>query len=771
MRLQFVFARSGIGLLAVIAGISTWASLSEAVAYGRSSSLSPRLSETRLLAREDPAREHNVVVSLDLTNRDELESFLADVQNPASPNYRRFLTPEQFNSRYAPSPDAEQRLVDHLRANGLKVTRRFPNRLLVAAAGSVAALERTFSVELHTVSFRGEAHYAAINEPSFPDDLAPHVLGVVGLDDLVARHPHGRARRPAVAPHAALGGNYSFSPNDLKVFYDDSGSYDGSGQTIVIAGAYKWSANDVTNFDTQWGLPALPAGSNQVCTGGQTDPGCKIDFSSDNSFEVTMDVESAHGIAPGAKILNYMAASTFSADFITMYNAIVTDNPGHVVTTSWGSCEAQTPAADQSIDDAIFANANAIGQSWFAASGDDGSRDCGDHVVTVDHPANSPHVMGAGGTSSVCSAGMIPGAPACAGYGFENGWSGSGGGVSQQFSRPAFQKTTSCGVPSGTKRLVPDVSLQADPYTPGIFVFENGGWAIAGGTSDAAPQWAAIFAQLNQMVGGTGLGNPGALLYGMCDTNAFHDITAGSNGDYNAAAGYDLVTGLGSPDIANLLANAALPTATATPTPAPNQTPSTPTPTGPTNCTDSAPTNPCVPGGGAKATDCNIEWRVYPVPPYNRMQIPINALTCTDGDPSCDFDGAINHSCTFHVGMCLNNNDPRLVRCSPLDIDTFEVKRPSPGSTKPADMATVATLENQGVAFGLTVVRGGTVVSSGHTNSTADQCSGPLDIVVPLRALRTGNYRTGRVMSSIQTISSDAQRDSDKLRLQCKPAQ
>ena len=593
--------------------LSTWASRSGAATYGHSSSLSPRLRESRLLAREDPAREHQVVVSLDLTNRDELESFLADVQNPASPSYRRFLTPEQFNRRYAPSPDAERRLVDHLQANGLMVTRRFPNRLLVAAVGTVATLERTFNVELYNVAFRSETHYAALTEPSFPDDLAPHILGVVGLDDLMARHPHGRVMRSALAAHAVLEGTYSFSPGDLKTFYDDGGTYDGSGQTIVIAGAYKWRASDVTNFDAQWGLPALPTGSNQICTGARTAAGCQIDFSTaDNSVEVTMDVEYAHGIAPGAQVLNYMAASTSSADFITMYNAIVNANPSHVVTTSWGSCEAQTPAADQSIDDAIFANANAIGQSWFVASGDNGSRDCGDNIVNVDHPANSPHVMGAGGTSGLCSGGMQQGNPACAGYGSESGWSGSGGGISQQFRRPGFQ--SGCGVPTGTMRLVPDVAFQADPNTSGIFVLANGDWGVAGGTSDAAPQWAAIVAQLNQRVGGAGLGNPGALLYGICGTNAFHDIIGGSNGDYGAVRRYDMVTGLGSPDIMNLLTNIALPTATPTPSPTPPLTPRTPTntPTGPTDCTDVAPTNPCVPGGNTLATACNIEWSASP---------------------------------------------------------------------------------------------------------------------------------------------------------------
>src|SRR5436309_15067035 len=129
-----------------------------------------------------------------------------------------------------------------------------------------------------------------------------------------------------------------------------------------------------------------------------------------------------------------MAASTSLAAFTTMYNRIVTDNPGHVVSTSWGACEAGVSSATQQTDDNIFANGNAIGQSWFAASGDSGSRDCS-NVLGVDNPANSPHVMGVGGTTPVCSGGLTPSSPASAGHGSHSAWSGPGGGVRQRLAR------------------------------------------------------------------------------------------------------------------------------------------------------------------------------------------------------------------------------------------------------------------------------------------------------------------------------------------------
>src|SRR3989442_8229198 len=152
-------------------------------------------------------------------------------------------------------------------------------------------------------------------------------------------------------------------------------------------------------------------------------------LSSHNWIEIALDVEYAHGTAPAARILNYMSASTSLADFTTMYNRIVTDNPGHVVSTSWGACEVGVSAASQRTDDNIFANANAIGQSWFAASGDSGSRDCS-NLLGVDNPANSPHVMGVGGTTPACGGGLTSSSPACAGYGSRSAGGGSraGGG-------------------------------------------------------------------------------------------------------------------------------------------------------------------------------------------------------------------------------------------------------------------------------------------------------------------------------------------------------
>ncbi|HYV56638.1 MAG TPA: S53 family serine peptidase [Candidatus Nitrosopolaris sp.] len=572
-------------------------------------SLSPRIVEATTIRRALRTHHHRIVVSLDLRNRDALEAFLVAVQDPASPRYQQFLSQDEFDALYAPTPQQEEAVVRHLRRHGFRITERYPNRLLVAAVGSVGAVESAFGVEMHDVTVRHRRHYMANREPSFPPDIAPAIVGVIGLDDLVTMRSHVRVPQQAVAPSAVIGASCChLGPNDLFNFYDNTVLLNGAGETIVIAGAFAWRDSDNTGFNSQWGLPQLPAGSGQVCTGAAGSVGCR--FSLQNSIEIALDAEYAHGTAPQARILNYMAASTSLTDFTRMYNRIVIDNPGHVVSTSWGACEATVSVATQQTDDNIVANANAIGQSWLAASGDNGSRDCNARA-TVDNPANSPHVVGVGGTTPRCSAGLTAASPGCAGYGSETGWSGSGGGVSQLFPRPTFQ--TGCGVPAGTQRLVPDVALEADT-TPGSFVLENGTWFVVGGTSGAAPQWAGLVAQLDQKGGGIGLGNPGARLYGLCGTTALHDITSGSNGDFTAGVGFDLVTGLGSAEASVLLGAAAVTTTSSTST----TTTSVPT----TTTTTLVPTT-------TTTSSSSTSTSVATVPPTTTTTVAVDRVTVT----------------------------------------------------------------------------------------------------------------------------------------------
>src|SRR5206468_2049941 len=180
--------------------------------------VSPLLSRTRDRGRAPRADRHRVVVGLALRQREALEAFLADVQDPGSPRYHQFLTQDEFNA-------------------------------------------------LHALDYRGRRHYAAMGEPTLPADLAASVLGVVGLDDLVERRPRFGVVTPVAAPRAKLDAPphcCALGPQDIAHLYNDGPTYDGSGETIVIAGAYRWDDGDNTAFAAEWGLPALPAGSGQV---------------------------------------------------------------------------------------------------------------------------------------------------------------------------------------------------------------------------------------------------------------------------------------------------------------------------------------------------------------------------------------------------------------------------------------------------------------------------------------------------------------------------
>ncbi|HLK10766.1 MAG TPA: S53 family peptidase [Candidatus Binatia bacterium] len=520
---------------------------------GPRSSLSPRLRDAVDVGRSAPSALRYLVVGLALRDRAGLDALLADLQNPASPRYHRFLTPAEFAATYAPTPQAEAAIVAHLEASGLTVTERLPDRLAVAAVGTTAAVERAFATEVHDVILDGRPGFAATVEPALPAALADHVVGVLGLDDLVAARPHLVARA-AAAPRAALGRNCChLGPADVASLYDVPAVPAGAGETVIVAGVYRWKDEDIAAFDRQWGLPDPPLPSTQVCTGRPRASGCR--FGRKKSLEAALDVEWAHALAPGARVVNYMAASPLVVRLAMAYAQIVNDDPGHVVTTSWGACEANVPPSTQAFDDEVFASGAALGQAWLASTGDHGAEDCrgdpsGNHRrLAVDHPANSPHVVGVGGTTPTCAEGLVPGDPACAGYGGEAAWEGSGGGTSAVFARPSFQ--TGCGAPAGAARLVPDVALAADPRV-GNYTVVGRKWFVVGGTSAATAMWAGLFARVAAQAGAPG--DPAPRLYALCGTSAFHDVTLGSNGAYQAGPGYDLVTGLGSPDVGALLA-------------------------------------------------------------------------------------------------------------------------------------------------------------------------------------------------------------------------
>jgi subtilase family serine protease len=320
---------------------------------------------------------------------------------------------------------------------------------------------------------------------------------------------------------------------------------DGSGQTIAIVTAFHDPniGADLVAFDSHYKLPNPPSFKVNDLGGSTTDPGWAL--------ETALDVEWAHAVAPGARILLVEAASDSLSDLISAVS-YASRQPGvSVVSMSWGGNEFW---GESSYDSTFTTPSGHSGVTFVAASGDSGA------WSGPSYPAVSPNVLAVGGTSLSLSANNA--------YGSESGWIGSTGGFSgydsywwTYESAPSYQTSTlqAVGLYYGT-RTTPDVSFNADPNT-GVAVYDSvsysgqSGWFQLGGTSAAAPAWAGLIAITDQ---GLATGGKGPLsgtqaqagLYALPSSD-FHDVVSGFNG-YRATYGYDLVTGLGSPK-ANLV--------------------------------------------------------------------------------------------------------------------------------------------------------------------------------------------------------------------------
>ncbi|MGW3039882.1 protease pro-enzyme activation domain-containing protein [Kitasatospora sp. NPDC001159] len=509
-----------------------------------------------------PAEQQiSVAVSLKLRNADALDRFLTAVATPGAPEFGKYLTPEQFTAQFGPTQQDVDRVKAYLAAQGLTVGDVSANRQVVTAHGTNAQISQAFGT--HESSYVDpqlqRAFFANDAAASIPADLASVVQGVSGLDNHAVRKTH-LAKPNAVTPSAASATPSGMSPAQYTGAYNlNKTGADGTGTTVALWEFDGYKSSDLTTYDSQFGLTG-PAVSTVSVDGANYDsaPG-------QGEGEVELDSEIVRGAAPKATQLIYEAPNNDQGE-IDMANKIVADNKASVISISWGSCEPDTTAASMTAVDNAFKQAAAQGISIFSASGDDGSRDCtrstsGSTVKAVDFPASSPHQTGVGGTNLKVTSSNT--------YSSESAWSTAGGGVSTVFSKPSWQ--TGTGV-NGTMRTVPDVASNADPQS-GFSIYTAGAWQVYGGTSAAAPLWSGYAAQFNQKAKAAGqpaLGEASPRLYAVANSSSygstFHDVTTGANQDFSAKAGYDQVTGWGSP-VADALTTALLGGGSTTPPP------------------------------------------------------------------------------------------------------------------------------------------------------------------------------------------------------------
>ncbi len=453
------------------------------------------------------AASERTLVSVRGRNERALRTLLAAQQNPARPEYHRWITPSEFGRRFGAAPADLKRVERWLRAEGCAI-RRAKGRQQVECVGA--------------------------RPGPVPAAIAPLVDGVIDLQQrLPIRHD------VELRPNTDTGGVFSFSPQEYAGFFDlamlQDGGIDGTGQRIGIVGTAPVDPTDIDAFRTFYGLPALDL--EQIGT-----PGANLDDT--DLLESVLDVSWSGGVAPGAAVTLSITQGTVVDALKALVNR--TDVPVISLSLELIASKRTKTAIKQCAK--LFKQAATQGQTVLVASGDFGAlvvlqpkkkRGVGPFV-------SSPFVTAVGGTSPT------PIDPADAStYGSEVVWQeprmASGGGRSKT-PRPSWQM-------GSATRTVPDVSLPASGVYP---IPQNGQIrCCAEGTSAAAPAWAGIAAMLiQQRAQRVGLLNPTLYRLGEAQTNGgtavFHDITSGSTDTslgkgFPAKPGYDLATGWGTP--------------------------------------------------------------------------------------------------------------------------------------------------------------------------------------------------------------------------------
>ncbi len=443
-----------------------------------------------------------------------------------------------------------------------------PGGLALSFEGTASQVNATFHTVLTRYTHKGVTGYAPDGTLSMPTYLQGSVTGVLGLDTLVKPidnlKPIGKTSMPSFS-------NAMFTPLQLQTAYHVipllQNGYDGSGQTIAIATWAPYDLSDVTGFASKMGLPnvQLATGAAPYVVVGSAGNVPADVAGQGGTDETTVDMEWSHSFAPGATQEVAVGDLTADPDFLqSMYNVFSALQSGdggllsvpNVISTSWGYQENEAPVESNQMLDQLFSELAAQGITVFVASGDGDVQD-----ENVLFPGSDPFVVSVGGTQlTVGTDGSYMGETAWGDAPFNEFYTASTGGYSEQFAAPPWALMSQLQyVPQSQPtvpylpgmRGVPDVSLNSVNY---LAEWQGEYWGFLG-TSLAAPSWAGIYADMNQMTlhqTGTSLGFIAPELYANGDGTAFHDIMSGGNGEFDANFGWDPVTGLGTPDVAAL---------------------------------------------------------------------------------------------------------------------------------------------------------------------------------------------------------------------------
>lgn len=565
-----------------------------------------------------------------ISSKQALAEYIKETTTPGSPQYRNYLSVDQFSKKFGANPQSIKQATDYLQSYGI-TTKVYSNNLIITATGTADQFNKAFSITLKKETYKGKSFHGAQENPKLPNSFGHDILCVLGLSNYSSFNSRA-VKQPAALNDNATTGMRNLEPKDLVKQYNVQPLYGkgatGKGQTIGIVTLAELNPEDAYAFWQQQGIDVKP---NRIT---KTD----VDGGSgwDGYDETSLDVEQSGALAPQADINVYVGPNT-DTGFTDAFAQAINENKAQQISVSWGESEtainyltqlqAETPEYAE-VFNQLFMQAAAQGISMFAAAGDEGSYDAarefgnssgvaGATSLSVDNPADSPYITAAGGTTlpihlqnTALNVDITNSKERAWGWdylfpyfdarGLNNPtqWTarylaGGGGGFSQIFATPDYQlnvpgvnqytavkqwtensdqsnvtrdaaPTTVTG--TGNGRNMPDLSMNADPYTGYKVWFSdpgqpgtNSGYATYGGTSFVAPQLCGLSALINSANHTqVGFWNNQIYKFAVQKDSPLHPLNetgaTNDNGFYTGTPGtvYNQATGLGTPDIAAL---------------------------------------------------------------------------------------------------------------------------------------------------------------------------------------------------------------------------
>ena len=507
----------------------------------------------------------SITVALKVQNKDLLDSFTNELFLPDSVSFHQWMTHDEAVGAFSPTQSQAQAVANYLTQNGFTNVRIASNRLLVTADGTVGAIRQAFRTHIGHFRHDGREGIANVDDVSVPVSLGATVDRVLGLQTLVTAHTFSRGELVPYYTVAGTDGNasaHAYYPQEFSTVYDAGSTPMASNTTVGIIGWGSMSnaVSDLGQFESFAGIS--PVATSIISTSSQS--------SDDDSGqgEWALDAQAIVGMAGSVQnLIFYTDGGTYSSSsgssgaaessLLQVINEAVNDNTAKVVNISWGLAECN--ATDSvGFADSVLEVGVAQGQTFVAASGDNGSYPCdvnsqapangsysSSTQLSVNYPASSPYVVAVGGTT-------LNTTPSDS-YISESSWAYSGGGVSAYESAPNWQ------VGYGSSyRQVPDLAFDADWTNSPIAYYltasstaglSSSGWYLNGGTSLATPLFTGAWARL-ETASNNGLGFAAPAIYTYAFAIPFHAITTGNNGYYSALSGRNNATGWGSLDIA-----------------------------------------------------------------------------------------------------------------------------------------------------------------------------------------------------------------------------